>query len=142
MRKGVEEEMKNDPEKYLPPFLPFFIAVLIWIVIFVFCFRSCAKAETIDINEEKLADAIYKAENSVKYPYGIKSINTNGNKEYARKICLNTIRNQKKRHAKHNCGLDFIKCLSKRYAPIGALDDPNKLNINWLKNVRYFLAKG
>ncbi len=127
----------NDPEKYLPPFLPFFIAVLIWIVIFVFCFRSCAKAETIDINEEKLADAIYKAENSVKYPYGIKSIDTKGDVAYARKICLNTIKNHKKRHSNHVCGLDFITCLGNRYCPPTA----HSLNRNWVRLVKYFLTK-
>jgi len=95
---------------------------------------SCAFAFT----NEQIADAIYKAENSVKYPYGIKSIDTHGDKDYALTICLNTIRNHRKRHADHYCGLDFITCLGNRYCPPTA----HKLNANWVRNVNYFLKAG
>jgi len=90
------------------------------------------------INVNKLADAIYKAENSIKFPYGIVSINTHGNKEYARKICINTIN-----HALRdwNGRGDFIAFLGSRFAPIGVANDPNNLNANWIKNVRYFFKQ-
>ena len=89
--------------------------------------------------DEQIAFAIYNAEgdNNAKYPYGIKSINTHGDGEYAHKICLNTIRNHRKRHANHICGKDFITCLGNRYCPPSA----HSLNKNWVKNVKYFLAK-
>ncbi len=133
--------MKNDPEKYLPPFLPFFIAVLIWIVIFVFCFRSCATAETIDIDEEKLATAIWHAEGGAKtrHPYGILA---KYKQTTPRQACINTIRSAKRRYIKTNQRMDFIKFLSLTYCPIGAKNDPSNLNTYWLKNVRYFLTKG
>ena len=91
--------------------------------------------------DDQLADAIYKTENSKKYPYGIVSIDTKGNEVYARKICLNTIRNQRRRHAEHNCGKDYLTCLRDRYAPINAKNDPTGLNSNWLRLVKYFLNK-
>jgi hypothetical protein len=48
----------------------------------------------------RVADAIFIIEggNNTKYFYGIKSINTNGNKSKARKICINTINNNWKRY--------------------------------------------
>lgn len=98
------------------------------------------------IDQERLADAIYKAENSIKYPYGIKSVNTHGDKVYARKICLNTINNNLARWqwAKQNGDKrDFIEFLGARYAPTkGATDDPTRLNNNWVGNVkRLYMAK-
>ena len=87
--------------------------------------------------DNQIANAIYRAENSVKYPYGIKSINTHGNKDYARKICLNTIRNNRVRFAKQTKYKDFIEFLGSRYCPVSA----HKLNRNWVKNVKYWLEQ-
>ena len=98
----------------------------------------CTQAREVSYTNEQIANAIYKAENSKKYPYGIKSINTNGNEVYARKICLNTIRNHRVRHAKHNCAFTFIVCLGNRYCP----PTIHKLNRHWVTNVMYFLNKG
>lgn len=96
-----------------------------------------------EIDENKLADAIFLSEGGYKaqYLYGIRSVHYKDEAE-ARHICLNTIRNQRKRHAKHNCGVEYLVCLRNRYAPLQAKNDPKGLNSNWLKNVRYFLAKG
>jgi hypothetical protein len=85
---------------------------------------------------EQIANAIYRAENSVKYPYGIKSIDTHGDKAYARKICLNTIRNNRGRFLKQTKYQDFIEFLGSRYCPPSA----HSLNKNWVKNVRYWLC--
>lgn len=87
-------------------------------------------------SNEQIANAIYRAENSVKYPYGIKSIDTHGDKEYARKICLNTIRNNRVRFAKQTQYKDFLEFLGSRYCPPSA----HSLNKHWVKNVRYFLC--
>lgn len=92
----------------------------------------------------KIADAIYKAEGGAKtrYPYGIKSINTKGNKEYARQICLNTIRNNYIRWQKFGTNkVDFITFLGNRFCPVGAVDDPTGLNKNWVKNVESLVNK-
>ena len=91
----------------------------------------------VDWTNEQIANAIYKAENSIKYPYGIKSIDTKGDKEYARKICLNTIRNHRIRHTNHKCNLDFISCLGARYCPVKA----HKLNQFWIRNVKFYLER-
>jgi hypothetical protein len=101
-------------------------------------FFSTAYAE---INVEKLADAIYKAENSSKYPYGIKSINTYGNKDYARKICINTIKNNLKRFKKQTRYSDFIEFLGSRYCPV-TIKSEYRLNKNWVRNVRHFYNGG
>jgi len=88
--------------------------------------------------DTEICNAIYKAENSVKYPYGIKSIDTHGDPIYARKICMNTIRNNRGRFAKQTKHSDFIEFLGSRYCPPSA----HSLNKHWVYNVRYFLQKG
>jgi hypothetical protein len=89
---------------------------------------------------ERLADAIYKAEGGAraKYPYGIL---TKYKTTTPRQACINTIRNQMKRHAAHDCGKDYLTCLRDRYCPLNAKNDPKGLNKNWLKNVKYFYNK-
>lgn len=91
----------------------------------------------------KIADAIFIIEggNKTKYPYGIISIDTKGNKEYARRICKNTIRNNSLRFnklapenkKKYHCYLDF---LADRYC---SPEVDKRGNQNWKKNIHYFL---
>jgi hypothetical protein len=109
---------------------PLIISLIVWGF-----FVSNAFAYT----NEQIANAIYKAEGGAKtrHPYGIL---TKYKKTTPRQACLNTIKNQRIRHAKHNCGKDFLTCLRDRYCPIGC-DNDNGTNKNWLKNVRYFLAR-
>jgi len=102
-----------------------------------------AYAAHAQIDAERLANAIYRAENSKRYPYGIVSIKIKGNTQaerelYARKICLNTIRNNIARWERAGKTNDFISFLGARYAPVGAANDPNGLNSNWIRNVRRF----
>lgn len=104
------------------------------IIFLVMLFLSSEARATESINIDKLATAIYHAENSVKYPYGIKSIPTYGNKEYARKICLNSIRNAQKRWIKAGMPEDFIVFMGRRYSP------PN-INPNWVRLVKYFYGR-
>ena len=89
---------------------------------------------------EKIVNAIYLAEGGAKtrFPYGIKSINTHGNKEYARRICLNSVRNGRARFIKQIKYTDFIEFLGLRYCPPTA----HKLNQSWVSNVKFYLAKG
>lgn len=91
--------------------------------------------------DEQIANAIYKAENSKRYPYGIKSINTYGNAVYARKICLNTIRNNRKRFTKQTKYKDFLEFLGSRYCPT-TIKSEYHLNKNWVRLVKYFLERG
>lgn len=106
-----------------------YAVVVIWsILLALFLIFACSQAKAEEYTDNQIADAIYKAENSKKYPYGVKSINTHGNKDYARKICLNSIRNARKRCE----GRDLIACMGERYSPPAT-------NPNWVRLVKYFL---
>lgn len=95
-----------------------------------------------DYTDEEILWAIFKAEGGykAKYYFGIRSVKYK-DFEDAKRICLNTIRNNRKRFLEQNQYKDFIEFLGSRYAPIGAENDPKNLNKNWVKNVRYFLEK-
>lgn len=92
---------------------------------------------------ERIADAIYIAEGGAKakIPYGILSVKVDSEAE-ARKVAINTIKNNYKRW--HDAGEpgDYLAFLASRYAPTkNATNDPQGLNNNWLKNVRRLLKK-
>lgn len=78
---------------------------------------------------ERLADAIYRAENSRGHPYGIM-------KKYAhtspRQACINTIKHKLRRW---NGQGDFIVFLGQTYSPPA-------INPNWVRLVKYFYAGG
>ena len=127
-------------KSHQPPFWPFFLAVLAMLAIMILLFWHWAGAEEINwdtFTDSEIVEAIGKAENSVKFPYGIKSIDTYGNKEYARKICLNSIRNGRARWIRAGKPDDLIIFIGERYCPPTA----HKLNSNWVKLVKYFLNK-
>ena len=88
---------------------------------------------------ERIADAIYRAEGgpAAKVPYGILSVPVR-NEQEARKVCLNTIRNNWQRWTDAGRPGDFIDFLGNRYCPPSA--DPVG-NRNWRRNVKSFLAK-
>lgn len=109
----------------------------------VFLLNNAVSGEITPINENyanKIADAIYIIEGGekTKYPYGIKSIDTGGNKEKARRICLNTIRNQYIRWQQYGKTNDYLDSLADRYCP-PSVDKQG--NINWKKNIRAVLNK-
>jgi hypothetical protein len=83
---------------------------------------------------EKIADAIWYSEGGLraKVPYGILSVPVKDEEE-ARRICLNTIRNNRVRFNNQNKEKDFIKYLGMRYAPYDSKQ--------WSRNVKYFLRK-
>lgn len=111
---------------------------LILSFLFVFLITTEAHAEQMpDFN--RLVKAIYFAEggSATRHPYGVLgkwSIP-------AKQVCMNTVKNQWKRHLKHNCGKDYFTCLRDRYCPIGASND-NGTNKYWLKNVLGHYKKG
>lgn len=88
------------------------------------------------IDQEKLADAIKKEENSCKYPYGIKSVNTGGDEIYSRKICIQTINANLPRwqwSVQHDgYKKDFIEYLGSKYCPG---------DMGWVENVRKIYGK-
>jgi hypothetical protein len=94
-------------------------------------------------SDEAIANAIYKAEggNKAQHPYGIMikyKITT------PRQACLNTIKHQRKKFAKQNKEKDFINFLGNVYCPTTGKLRPaeQRLNKNWVHNVKYFLQKG
>lgn len=88
---------------------------------------------------ERLADAIWLAEGGkkAKVSHGILSVKTSN----PRQVCLNTIRNNWKRWETAGKPGDFIDYLGKKYAPVGATNDPRGLNKNWPRNVRSLLRR-
>ena len=106
----------------------------LWTLFFSFILIFLASVASAEINPDRIADAIYQAENSVSPPYGIM-------KKYKhttpRQACINTIR-----HAIHewNGRGDFIAFLSRRYCPVGSGNDNGTCQY-WVKNVKYFLSK-
>ncbi len=83
-----------------------------------------------DININKLADAIYKAEGGAKtnYPYGILA---HYKTTTPRQACINTIKHALKDFKNG----DFIAFLGSRYCPIGC-DNDRGTNKYWIKNVK------
>ena len=85
------------------------------------------------INVERMADAIYRAEggDKARVPYGVLSVKVK-DKADARRICINTIRNNITRWEKAGKPGEYIDFLANRYCPPSA--DPIG-NRNWKKNV-------
>ena len=109
-------------------------------ILLVLSSLSLAAADMPKGYDERVADAIFKAENSRHYPYGIIAKGRLLDEATARKWCLNTIRNNWTRWQAAGAQGDYLTFLAKRYAPTkGATNDPTGLNKNWLKLVRHFL---
>ena len=126
----MNNEILPDPKWFL-------VAVLLYSLLVA---SVCGAEPDLD----KWADAIFKAENSVNHPYGIMlSGCTKDTPEFCRKACKQTVFNTLVKYRKERCkdGEPDIDCLARRYAPIGAENDPTGLNKNWKKNVLLFLGK-
>lgn len=89
----------------------------------------------------ELADAIYTAEGGshTRHPYGILM---HYRHTTPRMACINTIHHQIMNWLNTDQSEPFLAYLARHYAPIGASNDPNNLNINWIYNVQYWLRKG
>lgn len=86
--------------------------------------------------------AIYRAEGGPKArkPFGILSVPCAGYSE-CREVCYATVRNNYFRWIDAGRPGEYLEFLAKRYAPVGAENDPTGLNRNWLKNVRHFIEQ-
>lgn len=105
-------------------------ALIVGFILFglLFWAQRAWSAETVDV--ERLATAIHKAEGNDNYGILKKIKGTN-----YRKACIQTIRHALRDWDGQD---DFIAFLGSRYAPVGASNDPNNLNVNWIRNVSYF----
>jgi len=103
---------------------------------------SASAAILSDKDANHLADAIYHCEGGAKAkkPYGILSVAVSGEPE-ARRVCLNTIRNNWKRWEAAGSPGTYLEFLARRFAPVGVANDPSGLNRNWLKNVSARMQK-
>lgn len=97
--------------------------------------------ESQEIPAEKVADAIFLAEGGkrTRHPYGVLSVKVSDEAE-ARRVCLNSIRNSRKRWEKDGRPGEWLSYFARRWCPVGAKNDPQGLNQHWLKNVRHFLS--
>lgn len=98
---------------------------------------SCVASGMSDAEVERLADAIFRAEGGkkAKVSHGILSVPVK-NAAHARQVCKRTIRNTWDRWTLAGKPGDFVEFLGRRYAPIGAKNDPKGLNCNWIRNVK------
>jgi len=55
--------------------------------------------------------------------------------------CAATVQKNYDRWVKAGSKGEFIVFLGNRYCPVGAENDPNGLNKNWVKNVRFYVDK-
>lgn len=116
------------------------IAGILFVILMGFLAFSARKC--LAYSDEEIVNAIFIIEGGYKaqYLYGIRSVSYKDEAE-ARRICFNTVRNNRKRfadygHKKYNTYLEF---LASRYCPIGAKNDKKGLNKYWLRNLRYYL---
>ena len=89
-----------------------------------------------------IVDGIYRIEggNKAQYAYGIRSVKYKDKAE-ARRICFNTVRNNRVRYAKaveRGFKGDYIKFLASRFCPIGC-DNDRGTNKFWENNLRRVL---
>jgi hypothetical protein len=121
----------------------YLIGVLLATVIILLILIGTARAQIVTpaYTDTQIVNAIYKAEGGAKatYAYGIRSVKYSTVAE-ARRICFNTVRNNRKRFAKQSKYTDFIDFLASRYCPVGCVNDRGT-NKYWVKNVRYFLKE-
>lgn len=106
-----------------------------YFLLLIACFGPLNGSCYADIDVIKLADSIYLAEGGsrTKHPYGIL---TKYKTTTPRQACINTINHALRDYKGLEDG--FIAFLGSRYAPVGADNDPDNLNSNWVKNVSYF----
>ena len=94
-----------------------------------------------NFTNEQIANAIFLAEGGYKadFLYGIVSVKYKDEAD-ARRICVNTIRNNRKRYADYGYKQysTYLEFLQSRYCPIGCSNDKGD-NKYWLKNVIWFL---
>lgn len=123
-------------------FLSYVCAVTIvsaMLLLALFC--GCAHAEV--YSAAGICEAIYIVEGGAraKKPYGVLSIPCNSH-ESCREVCITTVQNQFTRwQAVEKSRGEFLVSLARRYAPVGAGNDPKNLNQYWLKNLLAVLRR-
>lgn len=133
LRRSWDNEPDNTQKMGSNPLLLACMAIIMLLAMSAVCFAKDAPI----VNVERLANAIYIAEggSKTKHPYGILAKYKHTT---PRQACINTIKSALKRYNKQGAKGDFIAFLGKTYCPVGAKNDPNGLNKNWVKNVKHY----
>ena len=86
------------------------------------------------------ADAIYIAEGGAKtrHPYGILAKYKHTT---PRQACINTVKHKYRDWVKAGQQGAFLAYLGAKYCPVGASNDPDGLNKNWISNVKHWLNR-
>ena len=85
--------------------------------------------------------AIRYAENGKTYQYGIIHPRCKAGYRNQAGWCAATVQKNYDRWVKAGKRGEFVVFLGKRYCPVGADNDPDKLNKHWIPNVRKFHAR-
>jgi hypothetical protein len=119
-------------------------ALLTAIIILALCLYGCEDVDAAEPNFDHIVHSIYLAEGGsrAKHLYGIVSVPYKNPIE-ARKICLNTVKNNYHRWIKAGRPGTFIEFLGSRYCPTkGKLRPAEKrLNKYWVSNVKHFYER-
>lgn len=134
LKSGLTEPEANmyGHDKAFLRYSGFILLILLMCGIF-----SCQSAHAYTLDQ--WANAIGKAENSKTHPYGImvKYRHTS-----PRQACKNTVWHQWRLYKESGLKTPFLAFLGASYCPVGASNDPQGLNVNWQRNVAYFLKEG
>jgi len=119
------------------------LGIILALVLLLWALLGAPNAEAQEYGNAQIVNAIYIIEGgpNAQYLYGIRSVHYDDEAE-ARRICFNTVRNNRARFARQSKYDNYLDFLASRYCPIGAANDPRGLNVNWLRNLRYYLNKG
>lgn len=117
--------------------------VALGLIIAVCVISRSAHAE--EYTDTQIVNAIYKSEggNNAKYPYGIRSMRCSSIQD-CRRVCLNTVRANKRRFRHANPSVGFIAYLGSKYCPTKGANlskAEKEKNQYWLKNVMFYLKK-
>ena len=111
--------------------------ILFFLTLFIY---NVGDAQTLNTNDSnKIVATIYIIEGGshTKYPYGVRSIETVGDTNKARRICLNTVSNNFQRWNAQIKESDYFNFLASKYCPVSA--DPQG-HRNWLHNIQSILG--
>lgn len=148
----MKPKTKNKKRNTVENGIPFFYALFRYLprfkdlgrrmgAFYLVAMLSCSIAYGKDYSNEQIANAIRRTEGT--WTYGIKTASCSDEKE-CRRICLNTIRNNRIRYAKYGYRKypHFIEFLQSRYCPTASRNlskSEKRLNKYWLSNLKWFL---
>lgn len=142
----MEENKRTESDRATEsPRLWFIIAIVI--LYMTISYSTAASAEGLEgYTLDQWADAIYVAEGGerAKWPYGVIYAGCSWDDvAFCRKVARNTVYRTLVRYREGRCQLneDSFSCMARRYAPIGADNDPRGFNHHWQKNMVALLAK-